>query len=68
MSDPLVSGFTSELKKRLRTDMNNLADDLASNTCKTIEDYRLVCGKIEGLMQAEQHLLTLAKTIEESDE
>ena len=53
---------------RLRKDMNNLADDLASNNCKSMEDYRYVCGRILGLSHAEQYVKDLAKQMEDADE
>jgi hypothetical protein len=48
--------------------MNNYADDLASGQCASFEQYRHLCGVIQGLAIAERYLLDLAKREEESDE
>jgi hypothetical protein len=63
-----VQQFAEALRKMLRKDMNDLADDLALNTCKNMEDYRHICGRINGLAVAEQYLIDLAHTQEEADE
>jgi len=48
--------------------MNNYADDLASGQCASFEQYRYLCGVIQGLAIAERYLIDLAKREEESDE
>ena len=35
------------LKKKIRTQMNELADHLAVGSVKNIEEYRKICGTIE---------------------
>tara|TARA_R110000751_G_scaffold142108_1_gene245563 strand:+ start:315 stop:503 length:189 start_codon:yes stop_codon:yes gene_type:complete len=49
----------SLLRKKIRTQMNELADHLAIGSAKDIEDYRKVCGIIEGLAWAEREVLDL---------
>jgi hypothetical protein len=63
-----VMQYADALNKLIRRDLNNYADDLASNQCKTIEDYRFLCGRLQGLADAELHLKDLIKTSEDSDD
>ena len=42
----------SLLKKKIRTQMNELADHLAVGSAKDMEEYRKVTGIIEGLAWA----------------
>lgn len=60
--------FVEVLRKKIRDDMNNYADDVAGGACKSFEEYQKLCGVIHGLALAESHLLALAKKVEESDE
>jgi len=47
------------LKKKIRDQMNELADHLAIGAAKDIEEYRKVCGIIEGLAWTEREVLDL---------
>ena len=58
-------GFNEELRKRIRTDLNDLADYLAADGCKDFSEYKKTTGKIEGLAMAERHLLDLIEAAEE---
>jgi hypothetical protein len=49
----------SLLKKKIRTQMNELSDYLAMGSAKDMEDYRKVCGTIEGLAWAEREIIDL---------
>tara|TARA_R100001143_G_scaffold41200_1_gene37417 strand:- start:237 stop:431 length:195 start_codon:yes stop_codon:yes gene_type:complete len=60
MSDDVLS----LLKKRLRDQMNELADHLAVGSAKDIEEYRKVCGIIEGLAWAEREIMDLEDRLE----
>jgi hypothetical protein len=64
----MVSDFARVLREKLRTDMNNYADDLASGVCRSYDDYQKLCGVIQGLATAERHLLDLVEKVEQSDE
>jgi hypothetical protein len=64
----MIQDFARVLREKLRTDMNNYADDCAGGACRTFEEYQKLCGVIQGLAIAERHLLDLAKKVEESDE
>ena len=47
------------LRKKIRTQMNELADHLAIGSAKDMEDYRKVCGIIEGLAWTEREVIDL---------
>ena len=64
----MISDFASVLRDKLRTDMNNYADDLAGGACRSFEDYQKLCGIIQGLALAERYLIDLAQKVEQSDE
>jgi hypothetical protein len=60
--------FVEVLRKKIREDLNNYADDIAGGGCKSFDEYQKLCGVIHGLALAEAHLLALAKKVEESDD
>ena len=64
----MIDQFASVLREKIRTDMNNYADDMAGGQCRTFEEYQKLCGVISGLAIAERYLLDLQKEMEESDE
>jgi hypothetical protein len=64
----MISEFARVLREKLRTDMNNYADDLAGGACRSFDDYQKLCGVIQGLATAERHLLDLVEKVEQSDE
>jgi hypothetical protein len=64
----MINQFAEALRKEIRKDMNNYADDLANGVCKNFDEYQKLCGVIRGLALAEEHLLGLLKKVEESDE
>jgi len=64
----MIQDFARVLRDKLRTDMNNYADDMAGGGCRTFDEYQKLCGVISGLAIAERYLLDLQKEVEESDE
>ena len=64
----MMNQFAEALRKEIRKDMNNYADDLANGVCKNFDEYQKLCGVIRGLALAEEHLLALQQKVEESDE
>jgi hypothetical protein len=64
----MIQEFARVLREKLRTDMNNYADDCAGGACRTFEEYQKLCGIIQGLALAERYLLDLAQKVEQSDE
>jgi len=57
--------LADELRKKLRTIMNELTDSVALGSAQTFDQYQRMVGQIEGLAIAERELLQLMK---ESDE
>lgn len=64
----MISEFARVLREKLRTDMNNYADDMAGGACRSFDEYQKLCGVIQGLATAERHLLDLVEKVEQSDE
>ena len=64
----MIAEFARVLREKIRTDMNNYADDLAGGQCRTFDEYQKLCGVIQGLAIAERHLLDLAEKVEKSNE
>jgi len=62
----MIQDFAHVLRDKLRTDMNNYADDLAGGACRSFEEYQKLCGIISGLALAERYLLDLLQKVEES--
>lgn len=62
------TSFVDVLRKQIREDMNNYADDLAGGACADYASYTKLCGVIQGLALAERHLLDLAKKVTEQDD
>jgi hypothetical protein len=56
----------SLLKKKFRKQMNELADHLALGSAKDMEEYRKVCGIIEGLAWAEREVIDIEDRLRES--
>ena len=55
MSDDALS----LLRKKLRQQMNEIADLLSLGSAKNMEEYRKMCGIIEGLAWAEREVIDL---------
>jgi hypothetical protein len=64
----MIQDFARALREKLRIDMNNYADDLASGGCRNFDEYQKLCGIIQGLATAERHLLDLAEKAEKADD
>ena len=64
----MIENFVEVLRKKIREDLNNYADDIAGGACQNFEQYQKLCGVIQGLAMAESYLLDLAKKVEETDD
>ena len=64
----MIQDFARVLRDKIRTDMNNYADDIAGGSCRSFEEYQKLCGIISGLALAERYLLDLLQKVEESNE
>jgi len=63
----LVARFAEEIRKELRTRMNDIADTLAGGGASSFEQYQGLCGEIRGLAIAERALLDAAERMEKTD-
>ena len=57
----MIEDVLSLLKKKIRDQMNELADHLAIGGAKNMEEYRKICGTIEGLAWTEREILDLSE-------
>ena len=64
----MIKDFVRVLREKIRTDMNNYADDLAGGSCRNFEEYQKLCGTIQGLALVERYLIDLADKAERADE
>ena len=64
----MIQDFARVLREKIRTDMNNYADDLAGGSCRNFDEYQKLCGTILGLAIAERYLIDLAQKAEHDDE
>jgi len=64
----MMKDFARVLRDKLRTDMNNYADDLSGGGCRSFDEYQKLCGVIQGLAIAEAHLLEMMQKMDEHDE
>lgn len=65
--DNLYHSFVEFFKQSLRAELNRVADDLASGSCKTIEEYKYQTGYIRGVVYAEQVFEELVKQLREKE-
>jgi len=63
----MIDQFANVLREKIRTDMNNYADDMAGGACRSFEEYQKLCGVISGLAIAERYILDLLKESEEDE-
>ena len=61
MSDDALS----LLRKKLRKQMNEIADLLSIGSAKNMEEYRKMCGIIKGLAWAEREVIDLEDRLRE---
>jgi hypothetical protein len=64
----MIQNFVEVLRKKIREDLNNYADDIAGGSCQNFEQYQKLCGVIQGLAMAEAYLIDLAQKAEEIDD
>ena len=62
----MAEAVLSLLKKKIRVQMNDLTDHLAIGSAKDMEEYRKVCGIIEGLAWAEREVIDIETKLRES--
>ena len=64
----MIQDFAHVLRDKIRTDMNNYADDLAGGSCRSFEEYQKLCGVISGLALAERYILDLLEKVEKAND
>jgi hypothetical protein len=64
----MIQDFARVLREKIRTDMNEYADDLASGICQDFAQYQKLCGMIQGLATAERYLLDLVEKAEKAND
>jgi hypothetical protein len=64
----MIQDFARVLREKIRTDMNNYADDMAGGSCRSFDEYQKLCGVISGLALAERYIIDLLQKVENSDE
>ena len=64
----MIQDFAHVLRDKIRTDMNNYADDIAGGACRNFEEYQKLCGIISGLALAERYLLDLLEKVEKAND
>jgi hypothetical protein len=64
----MIDDFARVIREKLREDMNNYTDDMANGVCQSFEQYKKLCGVIQGLAIAERYVIDLAKKVEDADE
>ena len=62
----MAESVLSLLKKKIGAQINELADHLAMGSAKDIEEYRKICGTIEGLAWAEREVINIETKLRES--
>ena len=55
-------------QKKLRERMNEMADVVATGSAQSFDEYRKMCGIIEGLALAERELLDLVEALSKGEE
>jgi hypothetical protein len=55
-------------QQKLRERMNEMADVVATGSAQNFDEYRKMCGIIEGLALAERELLDLIEALEKGEE
>jgi hypothetical protein len=55
------------IRKKIREDLNDLADVLATGGAASFEMYKQLVGKIEGLALAERYILDLQERLMKED-
>lgn len=56
------------LRGKFRERMLTMTDAVANGTCKNFDEYRNLCGVINGLALAERDLLDLQNAMEQNDD
>lgn len=64
----MIQEFARVLREKVRKDMNDYCDDIASGVCQDYAQYQKLCGVIRGLALAEEYIIDLAKKVEKAND
>lgn len=56
------------VRRKIRTRMNDLADNLATGGAKDFADYKYLCGTIQGLALVERDILDLEDAAKKAED
>jgi hypothetical protein len=56
------------IQKKIRERMNDIADALATGSCQSLEEYKRMCGVIEGLAYVERDVIDLRSSAKSEDD
>lgn len=62
----MIDVFAKTLKNQLRDELAFLTETVSLGRCASFEDYQHLCGKIQGLLRAEQFITDLAQNLEKA--
>ena len=62
----MIDVFAKSLVKQIREEMVFLTDVVSMGRCASFEEYQHLCGKIQGLLRAEQLMADLAQNLEKA--
>lgn len=65
---PLIYEFAQAMQGLLDEEIENAKDDMSFNRCATIEDYKHLAGRIQGLRFAKQHVDALLEKVKTRDD
>lgn len=68
MDIPISDPALAAVHKMIRETMNEMADNLATGSVASFEEYKLTVGKIHGLALAERYLLDVSAKTQKDDE
>ena len=65
MAEHVSNNLLATLRDAIRSEMNQITDNVATGSCKDHAEYTHACGVIKGLAIAEREILDLNKRLEE---
>ena len=64
----MIRDFARAVQTSLRQQIEDYTGDLANGQPATYDEYKRLCGLIQGLRLAEERLMDLAKKVETDDD
>jgi hypothetical protein len=60
----MMRAFADALVKLLREERENYTEDISKGRCNSFDEYKRLCGLIQGLELSERHIEDLANNME----